>query len=185
MQKMYIPVILGTARKGNQSTKVAKYILSELKKIVGIQTKLLKVETFLLGKTVPVWQDKKAAEPWLAEVRKAQAFILIVPEYNHGYPGELKMVLDQGDEDYYQKPCLVAGVSSGTFGGTRVIENLLPVLAELGMIVSGTLNFGNVEKLFEKDGSILDSERWSKRVTKQVTTLERLATVLLPLQGKE
>ncbi|PIR04290.1 MAG: NADPH-dependent FMN reductase [Candidatus Magasanikbacteria bacterium CG11_big_fil_rev_8_21_14_0_20_39_34] len=185
MKKFFIPVVLGTARKGSQSTKVAKYVTSELKKDTQVQTKLLKVEKFLLGKTVPVWQDKKAAEPWLAEVRKADAFVFVVPEYNHGYPGELKMVLDQGVEDYYNKPCIVAGVSAGQFGGTRVIENLLPVLYELGMIMSGTLNFGNVEELFEKDGSIMDPKRWEKRVQRQMTTLKRLAEALGPLQGQE
>ena len=185
MDKLYIPVVLGTARKGNNSSKVAKYLVSELKKNKEIKTKLLPVKKFMMDATTPVWQNKKAVEPWLSEVRVADAFIFVVPEYNHGYPGEFKIVLDQGFEDYFKKPCLVAGVSAGRFGGARVIENLIPVLYELGMVMAGSLNFGGVRDLFDKKGNIEDGEGWGRRVGKQVGALVEYAEALKPLREKK
>lgn len=65
---------------------------------------------------------------------RADAFVLMAPEYNHGYPGLLKHVLDTNLKEYIHKAVGVCGVSAGNFGGTRVIENLLPVLRELGLV---------------------------------------------------
>ena len=51
----------------------------------------------------------------------------------------------------------MCGVSAGGFGGTRVIENLLPVLRELGLVtIFWDGNFSNVGKMFDEDGKLLD-----------------------------
>jgi NAD(P)H-dependent FMN reductase len=45
-------------------------------------------------------------------------------EYNHSYPGELKMLLDMLFSQYAHKPVGICGVSSGAWGGTRMVEQL-------------------------------------------------------------
>jgi len=65
---------------------------------------------------------------------RADGIILVVPEYNHGYPVLLKHALDTNLKEYIHKAVGVCGVSAGRFGGARVIENLLPVLRELGLV---------------------------------------------------
>jgi NAD(P)H-dependent FMN reductase len=60
--------------------------------------------------------------------------VLVVPEYNHGYPGLLKHVLDTNLKEYIHKAVGICGVSAGGLGGTRVIQNLLPVMRELGLV---------------------------------------------------
>jgi NAD(P)H-dependent FMN reductase len=57
-----------------------------------------------------------------------------VPEYNHSFPGLLKHVLDTNLKEYIHKAVGVCGVSAGPFGGARMIESLLPVLRELGLV---------------------------------------------------
>ncbi|MCB9798423.1 NAD(P)H-dependent oxidoreductase [Candidatus Nomurabacteria bacterium] len=167
MKKLHIPVVLGTARKGANSIKVARYLFGELKKKSSIKTKLLKVETFMLGRTVPDWQSKKLTRPWSKEVDAADAFVFVIPEYNHGYPGELKMVMDQVFDQYYRKPCLLVGVSTGRFGGARVLENISPVITNFEMVITGKLYFDNVKELFDQNGNIKDPHSWGKRVQKQ------------------
>ena len=76
---------------------------------------------------------------------RADALVLVSPEYNHGYPGLLKHVLDTSLKEYIHKAVGVAGVSAGVFGGARAIQNLIPVLRELGLVtIFWDVNFTSV-----------------------------------------
>src|SRR5207248_9047315 len=75
-------------------------------------------------------------------VKGADGLILVVPEYTHGYPGLLKHALDMNLEEYIHKAVGICGVSAGVFGGARVIEALLPVMRELGLVtIFNDVNF--------------------------------------------
>jgi NAD(P)H-dependent FMN reductase len=102
----------------------------------------------------------------------------VVPEYNHGYPGLLKHALDMNLEEYIHKAVGICGVSAGPFGGTRVIEALLPVMRELGLVtIFNDVNFGNVGKIFGEDGSLLDGG-FIRRTAKFLDELIWMARVL-------
>lgn len=93
-------------------------------------------------------------------VEKADAFLIVTPEYNHGYPSSLKRMLDSEYKHYYRKAVAVCGASDGPWGGTRVIVALLPVLRTLGLITSrNSANFTFVDKLFNEDGSMVEDKR--------------------------
>jgi NAD(P)H-dependent FMN reductase len=101
-----------------------------------------------------------------------------VPEYNHGYPGLLKHALDMNLKEYIHKAVGICGVSAGPFGGSRVIENLLPVMRELGLVtIFEDVNFGTVRKLFDENGKLLD-EGFVGRANKFLDELIWMARVL-------
>ncbi|MEP6922773.1 MAG: NAD(P)H-dependent oxidoreductase, partial [bacterium] len=109
---------------------------------------------------------------------RADGLVLIVPEYNHGYPGLLKHVLDSNLKEYVHKAVGVCGVSAGGLGGTRVIENLLPVLRELGLVsIFWDGNFSGAQKLFAEDGKILD-DAYVRRIDKFLGELAWMSKVL-------
>ena len=57
-------------------------------------------------------------------------------------------------------------VSAGPFGGTRVIENMLPVMRELGLVtIFWDVNFSSVQNSFNADGQLLDSS-YIRRIDK-------------------
>jgi len=83
--------------------------------------------------------------------------VLVAPEYNRGYPGLLKHVLDTNLAEYIHKAAGVVGVSAGIFGGARMIENLLPVLRELGLVtIFWDVNFNSVRTRFDETGGLVD-----------------------------
>ncbi|PJF37918.1 MAG: hypothetical protein CUN55_19640, partial [Phototrophicales bacterium] len=88
---------------------------------------LISVEDHIMGYT----RGKDQSPSWAQIADESDGFIIIVPEYNHAYPGELKIMLDSAYEEYKRKPAAVIGVSSGGFGGSRAVEALR--LALLGM----------------------------------------------------
>jgi NAD(P)H-dependent FMN reductase len=149
MLKKFIPLILGTVRVGRQSEKVAPYMMTVLSARADATVQLVDVRDFAPRFTTPAKENNPATAPWQALAKRADAFIIVTPEYNHGYPGELKLLLDQDRENYVGKKVLLCGVSAGGLGGARVVENLLPVCRDCEMIVLRTsLYFSNVVDTF-------------------------------------
>lgn len=173
---LFIPVILGTARKGRASENVAKFVFGEVLKREDVETELidlrdLKFPSDDAGEAI---KDPKFS----ATVARADALVLVVPEYNHGYPGLLKHALDTNLKEYIHKAVGICGVSAGAFGGVRMIQNLLPVLRELGLVtIFWDGNFSKAQGLFDADGKILD-EAYVRRIDQFLKELLWMAKVL-------
>lgn len=173
---LFIPIILGTPRQGRMSEHVARFVLDEVSKRDGVETELIDVRELNL-RTDDAGESIKDAK-FSATVERADALVIVTPEYNHGYPGLLKHALDTNLKEYIHKAVGVCGVSAGGFGGTRVIESLLPVLRELGLVaIFWDGNFSNVQKIFDASGKLLD-EAYIKRLDKFLKELVWMAKAL-------
>jgi NAD(P)H-dependent FMN reductase len=86
----------------------------------------------------------------------ADAFVVVTPEYNHGYPASLKQAIDLPREQWQAKP--VAFVSYGGIGGgLRAVEQLRQVFAELhAYTIRDTVSFHNYGELFDRSGQLID-----------------------------
>jgi NAD(P)H-dependent FMN reductase len=173
---LFIPILLGTPRQGRRSEHAAALVFEETKKRAGVETELIDVRSLPL-RLDDAGEQIKIPE-FSAAMQRADALIIVTPEYNHGYPGLLKHALDTNLEEYIHKAVGICGVSAGSFGGTRVIEQLLPVMRELGMVTIFTdVNFSNVGQVFAEDGKLLD-EKFVGRVGKFLDELIWMARVL-------
>lgn len=171
-KEYYIPVILGTAREGRLSEGVAKFVLSEFKKREGIKTELIDVKDFLIDHTIPGWDDDPRTKKWRDIALRADGFIIVTPEYNRGYPGELKLLLDSAYNEYNRKPVGLAGVSDGRFGGASAVELIKPTLAELGLVVMrGAVRFSNVAELFDDAGALKEPDYFVKSLSRLFDSL--------------
>ncbi len=156
MESLYIPVLLGTGRETRQSEKAASFMLEQVK-AAGMHTELVDVRDVATQLTHHSKQPCERTDGWRKIMTAADGLVIVTPEYNRGYPGELKITLDSLLEEYDRKAVALCGVSSGIFGGARAIENLKPVLTYLGMFcVRSTMNFGNVKTIFDEKGAIAD-----------------------------
>lgn len=163
-EKPFIPVVLGTARVGRNSESIAKYIFEIFKNRADLETILVDVKDYIQNRTIPPWEKGEVTKPWRDIVQRASAFVIVTPEYNHGYPGELKMLLDQdGKAGYGGKPVVFCGVSEGQFGGARVVEHIAPIARELGLIhLPSALYFPNVEELMQLSREDLNKQYQEK-----------------------
>jgi len=173
---IFIPVILGTPRQGRYSEHVARFVLGEVARRESVETELidireLKLSTLDAGEAI---EDAHFSETAV----RADAFIIVAPEYNHGYPGLLKHVLDTYLQEHIHKAVGICGVSAGPFGGTRVTENLLPVMRELGLVtIFWDGNFSGVQKAFDQDGRLIETA-YERRIDKFIKELVWMAKVL-------
>jgi NAD(P)H-dependent FMN reductase len=174
---LFIPVILGTPRQGRQSEFVAKFIVEQVAAREGVETELIDIRTIAIA-TNDAGESIKDPQ-FSATMERADGLIIVTPEYNHGYPGLLKHVLDTCLKEYIHKAVGLCGVSAGPFGGTRVIQNLLPVMRELGLVtIFYDLNFSNVQSLFEASGELIDKPTYSRRFDRFMDELVWMSTVL-------
>ena len=173
---LFIPIILGTARQGRESEHAAQFVLERTKARAGVETELIDV------RTLPMRLDdagEQMKDPkFSATIERCDGLIIVTPEYNHSFPGLLKHALDMNLKEYIHKAVGICGVSAGPVGGARVIESLPPVMRELGLVtIFEDVNFGNVGKLFDQQGKLLD-ENFIRRVDGFLNELIWMSRVL-------
>jgi NAD(P)H-dependent FMN reductase len=150
-----IPVILGTSRKGRVSVHAARLLADLLNRRAGVTSGVIDIASVPL----PVDDAGEAikSSPFAAAMTAADGLVIVAPEYNHSFPGLLKHALDSCLSEYIHKAVGLVGVSAGPFAGIRVVQSLLPVMRELGLVtIFWDINIGQVGKVFADDGRLLD-----------------------------
>lgn len=151
MSDLFIPVLLGTARPGRRSELVAAHVLDTVKQQFG-GTELIDVADFPIAAT-GLTGSAANLDRYRELVGAADGYVLVVPEYNHGYPGELKLLLDVEYHAYGRKPVGFVSVSSGMIGGARVVEQLRLLAAAMRMVpISPAVHVSNVTEAVTADG---------------------------------
>ena len=174
---VFLPVILGTARQGRMSEHAARFVFSEVSKRPDMETEWIDIRNlrFSIDDAGEAIKDSMFS----ATVSRADGLILVVPEYNHSFPGLLKHVLDTNLKEYVHKAVGVCGVSAGPFGGARMIQSLLPVLRELGLVtIFWDVYFGSAGKLFDQATGNITDPAYSGRAKKFVDELVWMSRVL-------
>lgn len=131
-----VGIIIGSTRPNRIGEGVAQWVFSEAKKRSDIEFELVDIKDFnlpLLDEPVPAGMSSDYTKPhtkkWAEKISTFDAFIFVTPEYNHGVSGALKNAIDYLYVEWNNK---VAGfVGYGSVGGTRVVESLRMIMAEL------------------------------------------------------
>ncbi|NJE02849.1 NADPH-dependent FMN reductase [Thermococcus sp. MV11] len=176
---MKVKIILGTAREGRKSEKVARYITAKAREL-GWEAELIDVRDYLLAYTHR-WKTTPETERYRKKILEADALIIVAPEYNGSYPGELKILLDTIYEEYEALPLGIVTVSSVT-GGVRLLQELRLASVNYRMLPVGQVLFYNVDDLF-KDGELRDG-KYKERVEWLLETLEKYARALRPIRDE-
>lgn len=133
-----IPVLLGSVRRDRQGIRAARLMVGALQER-GHEPVLvdpMELQLPLLDRMYKEHEKGRAPEPLerLATLyRRADGFLVVSAEYNHGIPPALKNLLDHFLEEYFWRPSAIACYSAGQFGGVRAAMQLRATLAELGM----------------------------------------------------
>lgn len=173
-KSLYIPVVIGTGREGRKTPIIAKFVTEQAKEF-GFDAALFDVVDFA---TLVTSNNDEKQEEWKAIAEKADGFIIVVPEYNHSYPGELKLLLDKAYNEYNHKPVGLCTVAAGGIGGTRVAESMLPVFNAYKMIaLRDAVYFTAIHSLLEENGTIKHESMamYAERLQPMLTELQAYA----------
>ncbi len=137
-----LAVIVGSVREGRFGPVVAGWFADQAK-----QRDDLSVDVIDLADT-PI-----PSANFASRIGAADAFVVVTPEYNHGYPGPLKTAIDSVGREWQAKP--VGFVSyGGLSGGLRAVEQLRIVFAELHTVtIRETVSFHMAGARFDEHGA--------------------------------
>lgn len=144
-----IAIVLGTARENNYSQKVAEIVKNTLEE-KNLEVDFIDVSDFLFGKTVG--PENESVKSWKETVEKVDGLIFVSPEYNHSYPGELKILIDSLYDEYKGKIAGLVTVSAGNYGGVRVAEKLNDLLHTVNFkLLHKAVNVANVQDSIDEE----------------------------------
>ena len=188
---MKIQVILGSTRQNRFGEKPAKWITEKLGKLPEIEAELLDLRDYPL----PFFDEPKspassggeyvlaAGRKWADKIGEGDGYIIVTPEYNHGYPAVLKNALDYVYKEWNQKP--LGLVSYGTVGGARVVEQLRQVAIELKMVpVRTAVHIVAFWNMLDEKGD-LKTDTLEKNADEMISQVLWYARVLKEAREKE
>lgn len=178
-----IPVILGTTREGNRTQRVARFATDVLDARDEIEPRLYDAAELPFGDVENrVWEMEPrpdAVTAFVEAMGAADGVVLVTPEYNHGYPGALKNVLDHLYDAWNRKPFGLV-TTGGSSGGIRAEEQLIQVITGGlgGVVVPASVNVHRVADVVSETGVFEDAEAWTRRVDRMADELVAYADAM-------
>ncbi|GAB7524973.1 NADPH-dependent FMN reductase [Paraburkholderia sp. 2C] len=173
-----IAVIAGSTRENRFSEQPARWIFERLNARDDVEAQWLDLRDFPMPffdqAVPPSWPGRPPYEHpivkrWTAEIARADGFVIVTPEYNHGSPAVLKNAMDWVKPEWRRKAA--AFVSYGAEGGARSVEHLRATLVELQV--------APVQASVHIPASALWQHFQGKDVTSELTALNDKATTLI------
>lgn len=136
---MKIQIIIGSTRPNRFSEKPARWLFELAKTRTDFEAELVDLRDYPLPffdepmppRALKGVHSNDTAKLWARKVGEGDGYIIVTPEYNHGYPAVLKNALDTTYFEWNGKP--VGFVSYGGAMGSRSVEQLRQVAIELMM----------------------------------------------------
>jgi NAD(P)H-dependent FMN reductase len=176
-EKIRIGVIYGSARPGRFCDTVARWVIDQIFAKPEFEVAIVDpasqgggAEAEKLGENDPHSLRERIAD--------ADAFVVVTPEYNHGYPAVLKSLIDSFGSEWHAKP--VGFVSyGGISGGLRAVEQLRQVFAELHVVtIRDSVSFASAWELFDSNGTLKSPERPLRQLEAMLKRLKWWAETL-------
>jgi NAD(P)H-dependent FMN reductase len=170
-----VGLIYGSTREGRFCDKVAAWAADQIVSSGKFSIDIIDP----LAISLDAGKARKEHSPSLRElVDRAEAFVVVTPEYNHGYPAPLKALIDSVGTEWQAKP--VAFVSyGGVSGGLRAVEQLRQVFAELHAVtMRDAVSFAGAWEQFDQSGKLREPGRANKSMTTMLARLHWWAVAL-------
>ena len=186
-----LQIIVASTRPGRVGLPVAEWFRSVAEKHGGFTVELVDLAELNL----PMMDEPnhprlrqyvhEHTRRWSATVDRADAFVFVMPEYNHGYTAPLKNAIDYLSHEWANKPLGVVSYG-GVAAGTRAVTTLKPVLSALRLFPTvGAVNIPFVAQFLTEDEErrIEPNDVMSAAAEAMLVELEVLSRTLAPLRA--
>jgi NAD(P)H-dependent FMN reductase len=183
-------VIVGSTRPGRAGGPIAEWFTDRARRHGGFQVEVADLAEIRL----PLLDEPnhprlrqythQHTKDWSARIDRADAVVIVTPEYNFGYPASVKNALDYLSQEWKDKP--VGFVSyGGVAAGTRAVQQLKQVVTTLKMVPvmeSVSIPF---HTQFIADGAFRGNEVMEQAADAMLDELVRLESALRPLREQQ
>jgi NAD(P)H-dependent FMN reductase len=179
-----IKIITSTTREGRKGIAVANWITGLAKQNNKYTIELLDLAEidlpFMDEPNHPRLQkyQHEHTKKWSETIRTADAFIIVLAEYNFGFPAPIKNAIDYLYNEWMNKP--VAFVSyGGVSGGLRSTQMLKQVVTAVHMMpVVDQVNIPFFANHIDSSGTFVPNETITKSAEMMLRELERWSEAL-------
>lgn len=185
-EPVHVLAIMGSTRQGRFGDTVAKWFVSVAEQRDDLTIELIDLRDWPL----PFFNEPKSpssgdyaieAKGWSEKIAAGEAFVIITPEYNWGYPGVLKNALDHIYYEWNDKPVSFVGYGSVS-GGSSSVRQLRQVAGELLMLpLRNEVLIQSPWKKFDEQGRIKD-QSFVESANTLLDQLVMYASALTPMR---
>ena len=179
---LQLAVIVGSTREGRFGPRVGSWVAAEARQRPEWLVDVIDLAEIDLPAVLPA-RHTPAIRDYADRIDRADAFVVVTPEYNHSYPASLKQAIDVLHSPWRRKP--VGFVSyGGLSGGLRAVEHLRAVFAELhAATIRETVRLHRYPELFDEAGALRDPSGPAAAVKVMLDDLTWWATALRSARG--
>jgi len=172
----HIAIISSSIRKDRRSHRVALFFSNYIESQSLASVEILDLQSLnfpLFDQQLSLQQSPVPNVLMFSEkIKQADGIIIVVPEYNGGYPASLKNAVDLLANEWYRKPVAISTVSNGVFGGSQVITSLQFSLWKMqAWTVPAMFPVIKVQDSFDNEGIPADKDNAFRRADKFVNEL--------------
>lgn len=180
-----IHILSATDRPNSNALKVAKYTNQFLS--TKSETKIFSLKDFPLEDVVGgKYHDKPSSvEEFNKEFLDADGFVFVIPEYNGGFPGVLKLFYDYlpFPKAFNKVPVCLIGEAAGAFGALRPVEQFSQLLIyRQAHIFPERMFIQRVNDSFDEEGGLTSEKMqkiWEKQLNGFPDFVEKIAAELV------
>jgi NAD(P)H-dependent FMN reductase len=184
-----LKIIIASTRPGRKGPSVASWFLG-----LAAQHPEFNVELLDLAQiNLPLFDEPhhpmlkkyehQHTRDWSAMIEPADAFVIVTPEYNYGFPASIKNALDFLSQEWAYKP--VAFVSyGGVAGGTRAVQMLKLVVTALKMMpMAEGVHIPAFAKRIDTEGKFNSDEGLDKSANGMINELYKWTGAMKTMRG--
>ncbi len=124
---LFVPVILGAFGPERVGERVAQVVLKSLMQLEHVDTTFVELPKV---RTASPYSSLEADETLTTICARAEAMVLILPEYNYGSSPALQDIFKTLLRGRGRKVLGLCDLSPGWLGGLRVMQDLMPVMRQ-------------------------------------------------------
>jgi NAD(P)H-dependent FMN reductase len=184
-----LQIIIASTRPGRVGPSVAAWVQDRAIEHGGFDVELVD----LADVNLPMFDEPRHprfgayehehTRAWSATVDRADAFVLVMPEYNYGFNAAIKNAIDFLHTEWQYKPVGFASYG-GVAAGTRAVQLLKPVLTTLKMMpISEAVHIPFVTQFLDADHRLQPNDIMEASVTAMLDELARWTAAMSSLRG--
>lgn len=184
-------IVIASTRPGRAGLPIAEWFTGRAREHAGFELDVVDLAQLAL----PFMDEpnhprlraytQQHTKDWSAHVERADAFVFVTPEYNHGYGAALKNAIDFLHVEWADKP--VGFVSyGGVAAGTRAVQQLKPVVSVLKMVpIMEAVSIPFHAQFIDEDGIVQANETMDQAARMMLDELARVGRALATLRAAQ
>ena len=189
MTKPILQIIIASTRPGRVGPSVAEWFRDRAVKHGGFDVELID----LAEVNLPLFDEPKHprfgeyvhqhTKDWSAMIRRGDAYVFVVPEYNYGFNAAIKNAIDYLNQEWQYKPLGFVSYG-GVAAGTRAVQMLKQVVSALKMVpMADSVNIPFVQQFLDEQRVLQPNDIMESAATALLDELARWTSVVGPLRA--